>query len=184
MKENFNPYQVLERCNRVAAAFPAAHDILLHMIQEGEKASDFTLKNQKGEEVSLSGFVGKNVVLYFYPKDDTPGCTTEGMEFSALRERFEENNTVVLGVSKDSVESHKKFCDKYEFSIDLLSDEDGAVVEAYGAWQEKNTFGKKQTGIVRSTVLIDEQGVIKKHWNNVKAQGHAQEVLDFISSER
>lgn len=151
------------------------------MIQEGEKAPDFRAKNQNGEEISLADLSGKNVVLYFYPKDDTPGCTTEGMEFSAYKEKFEEQNTVVLGISKDSVESHKKFCDKYKFSIDLLSDEDGTVVEAYGAWQEKNNFGKKQMGIVRSTVLIDEQGIIKKHWKNVTVQGHAQEVLNIIT---
>lgn len=152
------------------------------MIKEGKKAPDFTLQNQEGEEVSLEDFAGQKVVLYFYPSDDTPGCTLEGQEFSALKEKFEANNTIVLGVSKDTVDSHKKFCKKYKFTVDLLSDEGGAVVEAFGAWREKVSFGRKKETIVRSTVLIDEKGKIEKHWKTVKPAGHAQQVLDFVAS--
>ena len=152
------------------------------MSMEGQKAPAFSLENQDGEMISLADLSGKRVVLYFYPKDDTPGCTTEGLEFSALREEFEKQNAVVFGISKDSVTSHKKFCDKHGFGIDLLSDENGEMIEAYGAWQEKSNFGKKSMGIVRSTVLVDENGTILKHWKTVKAQGHAQQVLTFIIS--
>ena len=150
------------------------------MSMEGQKAPLFTLRNQLGEEVSLADFMGKKVILYFYPKDDTSGCTTEGQEFSTLKKDFEKHNTVILGISKDTVESHKKFCDKYNFTIDLLSDENGRTIKAYNAWQEKSAFGKKQMGIVRSTVLIDENGIIQKHWKTVKPQTHAQQVLDII----
>ena len=152
------------------------------MNMEDKKAPAFTLQNQNGEEVSLANFVDKKVILYFYPKDDTPGCTTEGLGFSALKKEFEKHNTIVLGISKDTVGSHKKFCDKYNFTIDLLSDESRKTIEAYGAWQKKNIFGKKQMGIVRSTVLIDKNGVVQKHWKTVDPKNHAQEVLDFISS--
>ncbi|MCY4577060.1 MAG: peroxiredoxin [Candidatus Kaiserbacteria bacterium] len=150
------------------------------MILEGQEAPAFLLKNQDGGEVSLDKLKGKWVVLYFYPKDDTPGCTTEGLEFSALRKEFEKHNAVVFGISKDTVESHKKFCEKHKFSIDLLSDEGGEMIEAYGAWREKNSFGKKTMGIVRSTVLIDASGTVIKHWKSVQAQGHAQQVLATI----
>ena len=152
------------------------------MITEGQKAPPFSLKNQDGEEVSLDDCAGKRVVLYFYPKDDTPGCTTEGIEFTQLKDEFEKHNTIVFGISKDTVDSHKKFCDKHGFSIELLSDESGETIEAYGAWQEKNNFGKKAMGIVRSTVLLDESGTTLKHWKNVQAAGHAKEVLDFITA--
>ena len=152
------------------------------MITEGQKAPPFSLKNQDGEEVSLDDCVGKRVVLYFYPKDDTPGCTTEGIEFTQLKNEFEKHNAIVFGISKDTVDSHKKFCDKHGFSIALLSDESGEMIEAYGAWQEKNNFGKKAMGIVRSTVLLDESGTILKHWKTVQAAGHAKEVLDFITT--
>lgn len=152
------------------------------MITKGQKAPDFSLKNQNGEEVSLADLAGKKVLLYFYPKDDTPGCTTEGLEFSALQKEFEKQNAIVFGISKDGVASHKKFCDKHGFTIDLLSDESGETLEAYDAWQEKNTFGKKSMGIVRSTVLVNEDGNIAEHWKNVQAQGHAQKALDFIAS--
>ena len=144
-------------------------------IKEGERAPEFTLKNQNGEPVSLANVAGKKVVVYFYPKDDTPGCTLEGQEFSALQKEFEKYNTIVFGVSKDTVDSHSQFCNKYDFSIDLLSDEDGTVLRAYGALQE-------QGAIVRSTVLIDENTNIQKHWDNVQPQGHAQQVLDTLKN--
>ena len=146
-------------------------------------APEFTLENQDGEEVSLEDFAGQRVILYFYPKDDTPGCTTEGRDFSALKGEFEEHNTAVFGISKDTVDSHKKFCNKYKFSIDLLSDEDGSVVEEYDAWREVSNSGRKQMAIVRSTVFIDEKGRVRKHWKNVESYGHAQQVLDFVAGQ-
>lgn len=151
------------------------------MIEEGKQAPNFTLKNQDGEEISLSNFKNKKVVIYFYPKDDTPGCTLEGIQFTALKDQFEANNTIILGISKDSVESHKKFCNKHNLGITLLSDEDGKVVEDYGAWREKNNYGKKYMGIVRSTVVLDDAHNVIKHWKSLKTDGHAQKVLDLIT---
>ena len=179
---NYGEMTKLYTTNRHFAHTHSEYATLLVMITEGNKAPAFSSKNQNGETVSLTDVAGKRAVLYFYPKDDTPGCTTEGLEFSALREEFEKHNTKIFGISKDTVKSHKKFCDKHKFSIDLLSDEDGNMLEAYDAWGEKNTFGKKTMGIIRSTVLIDENGTIVKHWKNVQAQGHAQKVLQFIVS--
>ena len=153
------------------------------MIEEGRKAPTFHLLNQDGKEISLTDFAGKHVALYFYPKDDTPGCTVEGQQFSALHDDFAKKNTVVFGVSKDSVESHKKFHEKYAFKIDLLSDEEGKMLEAYDAWREKNNYGKTYMGIVRSTVLINPNGKIQKHWRNVKADGHAEKVLAEVVDE-
>ena len=152
------------------------------MIAEGEKAPAFSLKNQDGKEISLADCAGRRVVLYFYPRDDTPGCTVEGKEFSALAGEFEKLNTTVFGVSKDSAESHKKFCEKYRFTVDLLSDEEGTMLEVYGAWREKKNYGKTYMGIARSTVVINEKGDIVKYWKTVQAPGHAQKVLDFLRS--
>lgn len=152
------------------------------MITEGKKAPPFILRNQDGKIVSLAGHVGKKIVLYFYPKDDTPGCTVEGKEFSDLLEKFRGYNTVVLGVSRDTVESHKGFCDLQGFGMDLLSDESGGMSESYGAWREKSQYGKMSMGIVRSTVVIDENGIVRKHWKNVRPRGHAEKVLGFVSS--
>lgn len=148
------------------------------MVKEGNKAPDFTLQNDNDETVSLKDFKGKNVVLYFYPKDNTPGCTNEASGFRDEIKSFEEKECVILGVSKDSVASHKKFKDKLELPFSLLSDEEGEICESYGVWQEKTMCGKTKMGIVRTTFIIDTKGKIKKIFPNVKVKGHIQEVLD------
>lgn len=150
------------------------------MYKEGTKVEDFNLPNQKGEHISLSALKGQNVVIYFYPKDDTPGCTIEAQDFSKLSEAFSKKNTKILGVSRDSVKSHDKFCNKYDLAIDLLSDEEGKLCESFGVWVEKSMYGKKYMGIERSTFLIDGTGKIKKAWRNVKVPNHADEVLNSI----
>ncbi|MDB4971726.1 MAG: alkyl hydroperoxide reductase/Thiol specific antioxidant/Mal allergen [Myxococcaceae bacterium] len=157
------------------------------MIEEGKKAPAFSLPASLGSEpsskqVKLSDFAGKRVVLYFYPRDSTPGCTTEANDFQAAGERLKKLNAVALGVSKDSVESHCKFSTKYQLAFPLLSDVDGKVIEKYGAWGEKNLYGKKSMGIVRSTVLIDEAGVVRKVWPKVKVNGHVEAVLEALAS--
>ncbi len=149
----------------------------LATLSEGDKAPDFTMPGSGGATVALSKMKGKNVVLYFYPKDDTPGCTLEGKEFSALKAKFDAANTEVIGVSKDSVASHDKFCGKYGYTITLASDESGSVCEDYGVWVEKSMYGKKYMGIERSTFLIDGKGQIARIWRKVKVDGHADEVL-------
>lgn len=153
------------------------------MLEVGDKAPEFSVLNQIGETVSLSHFKGKKVVLYFYPKDDTPGCTTEAIAFTKLKAQFEAANTVILGVSKDSVESHQHFCTKYDLTVQLLSDNDMAIIEPYGVWQEKKNYGKTYMGISRTTYLIDEVGKIAKVWKNVKAEGHAEAVYKVVSGE-
>jgi peroxiredoxin Q/BCP len=144
---------------------------------EGKKAPAFSLPADDGSTVSLKSLAGKKAVLYFYPKDDTPGCTTEGIAFSALKKKFDAANTVVLGISKDSIEKHCKFRDKHGLTVRLLSDEEGKMLESYGVWTEKSLYGRKFMGIERSTVLIDEKGVVRKVWPKVKVNGHADEVL-------
>lgn len=145
---------------------------------EGKKAPAFSLPADDGSTVSLKSLAGKRAVLYFYPKDDTPGCTTEGIAFSALKKKFDAAGTVVLGISKDSIEKHCKFRDKHNLTVRLLSDEDGKMLEAYGVWTEKSLYGRKFMGIERSTFLIDEKGVVRKVWPKVKVNGHAEEVLE------
>ena len=126
----------------------------------------------------LSGLAGQTVVLYFYPKDDTPGCTTEALDFTAMASDFAAANTVVLGVSKDTVAKHDKFVAKHDLGVKLLSDEDGAVCEAYGVWVEKKMYGKVHMGIERATFLIDGDGVVRREWRKVKVPGHVDEVLE------
>jgi len=145
-------------------------------LDAGAKAPDFEMAGEGGP-VRLSDFAGKTLVLYFYPKDDTSGCTKEAQEFSALAADFAAAGAVVLGVSKDSVASHGKFTAKYDLSIPLGSDPEGATIEAFGAWVEKSMYGRKYMGIDRSTFLIDGSGVIRKAWRKVKVPGHAAEVL-------
>jgi|TARA_R100000322_G_scaffold125800_2_gene82439 thioredoxin-dependent peroxiredoxin len=145
--------------------------------QVGSKAPAFSLPADDGSTVSLKSLAGKKAVLYFYPKDDTPGCTTEGIAFSALKKKFDAANTVVLGISKDTIEKHCKFRDKHNLTVRLLSDEDGKMLEAYGVWAEKSLYGRKFMGINRTTFLIDEKGVIRQVWPKVKVNGHAEEVL-------
>ena len=149
------------------------------MLEEGNKAPDFSAVDQNGKNVKLSSFRGKkNVVLYFYPKDMTPGCTTEACDFRDLSKKFKD--TLIFGVSIDSKERHLKFIDKYSLPFDLISDEDMKVVNKYGVWQEKNLYGKKYMGIVRSTFIIDKKGIIRKIYPKVKVKGHAEEVLKFL----
>jgi peroxiredoxin Q/BCP len=142
----------------------------------GDKAPDFSLENQAGEKISLKQFEGKWVILYFYPKDNTSGCTLEAVEFTALKEELEKLNAVILGVSPDSAKSHYNFIGKKELGITLLSDPDHQVIEAYGAWQLKKNYGREYYGVVRSTVLIDPKGKIAYVWPKVKAKGHADMV--------
>jgi Peroxiredoxin len=148
------------------------------MIEPGAMAPDFTLPRDGGETVTLSALRGRKVVLYFYPKDNTPGCTTEALDFTALKDEFAAAGVEVFGISKDSVKKHENFCAKHSLSIPLLSDETGTVCEDYGVWQEKKNYGKTYMGIVRSTVLIDEAGKVAKVWDKVKVAGHANEVLE------
>ena len=150
-------------------------------IEVGKKAPAFTLPNQDGEKVALSGLGGKWVVLYFYPKDDTPGCTTEACEFTAGIKGFEKLDAVVLGVSPDSAEKHRKFIAKYKLKVTLLSDEKKTVMEKYGAWGEKVLYGKKSTGVIRSTVIIDPAGRIAHRWAKVRAAGHADKVREVLA---
>ncbi len=144
----------------------------------GAKAPDFTLPADGGSTVSLSSLKGKKVVLYFYPKDDTSGCTKEAMEFNALKAEFEKANAAIVGVSADSVASHDKFKKKYDLGFTLGSDESKSMLEAYGVWVEKSMYGKKYMGIERTTVLIDAAGKIARIWPKVKVPDHAAEVLE------
>lgn len=152
-------------------------------IEIGKKAPDFKLQNQAGEEVSLSDFKGKNIVLYFYPKDMTPGCTTQACDFRDNYAAFKDYNTVVLGVSPDPIERHVQFIDKHELSFPLLADEDHKVAELYGVWQLKKTFGNEYYGIVRSTFIIDDKGMLRQEYRNVRVKNHVQKTLDFVKEE-
>lgn len=149
-------------------------------LSAGDAAPDFTLPADGGASLSLSSFRGKPVVLYFYPKDDTPGCTTEAKDFTALLPEFEKLGAVVIGASKDSVNRHDAFKAKYCLAFPLVSDEAGDLCERYGVWVEKNNYGKKYMGIARTTFLIDRQGKIAKIWNKVKVEGHAEAVLAAV----
>ncbi len=151
------------------------------MPEAGKKAPAFTLPGSGGKPVKLSDFKGKRVVLYFYPKDDTPGCTTEAKEFQAAAADFEAANAVVLGVSPDGVEKHCKFAEKYGLGFELLADTEHAVAEKYGVWVEKSMYGKKYMGMQRATFLIDEQGKVAQVWPKVKPAGHAKQVLDALA---
>lgn len=145
-------------------------------LQIGDAAPDFTLPTDGNGEITLSDLQGKKIVLYFYPKDSTPGCTTESCEFNEALQGFEALNTAVIGISKCSVAKHDKFKAKYGFNFPLASDEDSDVCERYGVWKEKNMYGKKFMGIERSTFLIDEDGRIAHIWRKVKVNGHVAEV--------
>jgi peroxiredoxin Q/BCP len=143
----------------------------------GDTAPAFDLPTDTGANVSLAGLAGKKVVLYFYPKDDTPGCTTEAIAFTGLKADFAAADTVVIGVSKDSVAAHAKFRKKHDLGVELAADADGSVVEAYGAWVEKSMYGKKYMGIDRATFLIGRDGKLAAVWRKVKVPGHAAAVL-------
>ena len=150
------------------------------MLQERMQAPVFTLADKDGKRVSLSDFLGKKVVLYFYPKDNTPGCTRQACAFAAAYGEFEQKNAVVIGISKDSVSSHEKFAEKYNLPFILLSDPELQAIQAYGVWQEKKLYGKTSMGVVRTTFLIDEQGKIMKVMPKVKPDTNAAEVLDLL----
>ncbi len=153
------------------------------MLETGQSAPEFKLSDADGQAVALAGFRGaNNVVLYFYPKDDTPGCTVEAKDFTALRDDFAAHDTVVLGVSRDDCASHAAFRDKYGLTVRLLADEGGDVCAAYGVWQEKEKNGEKRMGIVRSTFVIDKAGTVRHALYGVKADGHAAEVLSLVKA--
>ena len=148
----------------------------------GDKAPDFTLPGDGGSQISLSGLKGKSVVLYFYPKDDTSGCTAEAIAFTKDSKAFKAAGAVVIGVSKDSVTAHDKFKAKYQLSVGLASDEDTKTAQAYGVWVEKSMYGRRYMGMERATFLIDGKGVIRQIWHKVKVPGHAAEVLAAVKN--
>ncbi len=150
------------------------------MIEEGDRAPDFTLPADDGGEVTLSDLRGRRVVLYFYPKDDTPGCTKEACQFRDALPRFEEEEVAVLGVSPDPVASHRAFREKYDLTFPLLADEDHEVAEAYGVWKEKKMFGNTFWGVERGTFLIDAEGRVERAWRRVRPDGHADEVAGAL----
>lgn len=152
------------------------------MLQIGMKAPEFTLCDQNGKTVSLSDFLGKKVVLYFYPRDNTPGCTRQACAFSAVYDGFRKKDVAVIGISKDGVASHLKFATKYDLPFILLSDPELKAIEPYGVWQEKKLYGKASMGVVRTTYVIDEQGMIEKIMPKVKPDTNADEILAYLSA--
>lgn len=153
------------------------------MLNIGMKAPDFTLFDKDGNTVGLSDFLGKKVVLYFYPKDNTPGCTRQACAFAAAYDRFKSQDVVVIGISKDSVSSHLKFAQKNNLPFILLSDPDLQVIEAYGVWREKKLYGKVSMGVVRTTFIIDEEGFVEKVMPKVKPDTNADEILSYLAGE-
>lgn len=153
------------------------------MLEVGQKAPDFVLQNQNGEEVKLSDYKGKKVVLYFYPKDNTSGCTAQACSFRDYNEEIKALNAVVIGINKDTVKTHQNFTNKYELPFELLSNKDLDVLEEYGVWQEKKLYGKVSMGIVRTTFIIDENGNIEKIFEKVKAKDNPAQVLAYLKGE-
>jgi len=147
------------------------------LVNEGEEAPDFTLQADDERKVSLKDYRGKKIVLYFYPKDGTPGCTREAIEFRDIAKEFEKEGAIILGVSKDSVKSHQKFKQKHQLPFTLLSDPEGKVLDLYGVWKKKSLYGRTFMGTERTTFLVDEKGIVKKVYRKVKAKGHAQVCL-------
>lgn len=151
-------------------------------LEAGMSAPDFSLPGDGGEDITLSGYRGQKVVLYFYPKDDTPGCTTEAKDFTALAGEFAAAGAVIIGMSKDKAQKHDKFIAKHDLKVKLASDEDGKVIEDYGVWVEKSMYGRTYMGIERATFLIDGEGVIREVWHKVKVKGHAEAVLAAVKA--
>ena len=151
-------------------------------ITEGQAAPAFDLATDGAGRITLDGLKGQPVVLYFYPKADTPGCTTEGLDFSALADQFAAANTVVIGVSRDAVKKLDRFKAKHDLKVVLGSDEDGAVCEAYGVWVQKQLYGREYMGVERATFLIDDAGLVRRVWRSVKVKGHAEQVLEAVRS--
>lgn len=149
-------------------------------LEEGQPAPDFTLPRDGGGEVGASDLRGKKVVLFFYPKDDTSGCTKEAVGFSEMSSEFDKAGAVVIGISKDGIKSHDKFREKHSLTVPLLSDEKSDVTERFGSWVEKSMYGKKYMGIDRSTFLIDDTGTVRRVWRKVKVPGHVEEVLEAV----
>lgn len=150
------------------------------MLKPGTKAPQFQLKDKDGRQVRLSDFIGKKVALYFYPKDNTPGCSRQAAAFAQAFQEFEQAGAVVIGISKDSEASHQRFAEKYQLPFLLLSDPDRQAIQAYDVWQEKKLYGKTSMGVVRASYLIDEEGVIQKVWEKAKPDTNAQEMLSFL----
>ncbi len=153
------------------------------MLEMGMKAPEFTLNDKEGNPVSLSDFIGKKVVLYFYPKDNTPGCSRQACAFAAVYHQFEKLGVVVIGISKDSVKSHQNFVKKYDLPFILLSDPELQTIQAYDVWKEKKMYGKVSMGVVRSTYIIDENGMIEKAMEKVKPDTNAAEILEYLMKE-
>lgn len=153
------------------------------MLETGTKAPSFTLPDKDGNEISLEDFRGKKVVLYFYPRDNTPGCTRQACAYAGAYEDFKAINAVVIGISKDSTASHQKFAEKYSLPFILLSDPELKAIQAYGVWQEKKNYGKVSMGVVRSTFVIDENGVIEKVMPKVKPDTNAEEILAYLKEK-
>ena len=153
------------------------------MLKIGDPAPEFTLPDQNGNPVSLHDFLGKKVILYFYPRDNTPGCTRQAQAFAAAYAQFQAMDVVVIGISKDSTPSHQRFAQKYELPFLLLSDPQLSAIQAYGVWQEKKMYGKVSMGVVRTTFLIDQSGCIEKIMPKVKPDTNAQQLLDYLKEE-
>jgi len=153
-------------------------------VSAGDKAPDFCLLNQDEKEVCLNQYRGKNVILYFYPKDNTPGCSLEAMSFTKFKDEFEEINTVMLGISKDSCQSHRQFIEKKALNLTLISDPDKEIHKKYGVWRLKKFMGREFMGTIRSTFFIDTKGVIQKIWDNVRVKGHVEQVLEEVKRKK
>lgn len=151
------------------------------MLQVGKKAPAITLPDSKNDKRSLKEFLGKKIILYFYPKDNTSGCTAEACDFRDSLPKFKKSKAIVIGVSPDSVESHKKFAEKFDLPFILLSDVDKKVLEKYGVWKEKSMYGRKYMGVERTTVLIDEKGIVRKIYPKVKVKGHVEQVYSDLN---
>ncbi len=151
-------------------------------LEAGEKAPGFSLPDEEGGTVSLSDYAGRRVVVYFYPADDTPGCTKEACQFSDLFEEFRSAGADVVGISPDGAASHRRFIEKHGLTVKLLSDPSHEVMEAYGAWGEKTLYGRKSIGVIRTTVLVGPDGTVERAWYHVRADGHAAKVLEALSS--
>ena len=153
------------------------------MLEVGMKAPDFRLLNQNGEEVSLKDYRGKKVILYFYPKDNTPGCTRQACAFRNAYDGFKKEDIQVIGISKDSIKSHQKFAEKHELPFILLSDPDLVAIKAFDVWKEKKMYGKTALGVVRATYIIDENGIIEKVFEKAKPDTNAQEILEYLEKQ-
>jgi len=151
------------------------------MIKEGDKAINFNMPIDEESNITMETYTGKNIVLYFYPKDDTPGCTKEAIDFTAHLEEFTKNDTVIIGVSADSIKQHQKFSEKHDLNVILASDEDKKTCEDYGVWVEKSMYGKKYMGINRATFLIDKDRIVRKIWDKVSVPGHVEDVLENVT---